>query len=262
MESADSVRAFDEAGALGGPLVPIHLFNAAGISRLVPRGGVVLDLACGSGRFLGALLSGRPDLRAIGVDLSSAMLALAERNLAERGLLDRVELIQGGWAEADQAVTGKVDAVSCLSALHHCPTRADLVAALSAVARIRQVYGAAVWLFDLVRPEQEDLLELIPRSYEAASGRALAAAFKQDWITSLHAGWTLDEFRSALAEAGLEAESHEASYSQLHRLPRVGAEAEPIGWFGPEPAPADRVRAGKMARAFGLDLFTDPAGAR
>lgn len=255
MESHDSVTAFDSAGAEGGPLVPIYHFNATAVSRLIPRNGRVLDLACGPGNFLAHLLEGRPDLRAVGLDLSGEMLAVARQNFERRGLSERVELVQGDWSRADDAVQAlsdaAVDAVTCLSALHHCPTRADLTAVLSAIARLRQTSGSAVWLFDLVRPESEDLLELIPRAFEVASRSALPVAFKRDWSTSLHAGWTMEEFSLSLNEAGLRANSVEADYSQLHTLPPVRASDERIEWAGPAPSESAVERAQKMDRTFG-----------
>ncbi|MCG8442111.1 MAG: methyltransferase domain-containing protein, partial [Caulobacterales bacterium] len=226
---------------------------AAELSRHVPEGGVVLDLACGPARFLGCLLAGRPDLRAVGLDLSQAMLDRARDNLAEAGLSDRVTLVRADWTEADRAAPGAVDAVSCLSALHHCPTFADLSAVMAALARLRARDGAAVWLFDLVRPESETMLQLIPRSHEMASGKALPAAFKADWITSLRAGWTVEEMARAAQEAGLALTSAHANYSQLHYAPRAAGGADGASlWRGAPLPPADGERAEKMRAALGF----------
>ncbi|MEM6470812.1 MAG: class I SAM-dependent methyltransferase [Planctomycetota bacterium] len=247
MESADSVNGFDRAGNPGEPLFPIYHFNATALSQILPRNATVLDLFCGSAQFLSYLLLGRPDLRAVGMDLSRNMLELAKINLARLDLSDRVQLVHGDAAAADTAVGERVDAVSCLSALHHCPTIGDLISVLEAVKRLRESHGCGVWLFDLVRPEKEDLLELIPRIHEISAGKSLDAAFKSDWMTSLRAGWTCEEMQQASVEAGLSLESTTANHSQLHWAPPKAAVQVIQTWTGEPPSKRDLQLASKLA---------------
>jgi cyclopropane fatty-acyl-phospholipid synthase-like methyltransferase len=251
METPDAVDEFHWAGGPGGPLFASYQVLVEHLAPTLPEGATVVDVCCGSGRLLTHLLAGRPDLRGVGVDLSERMLSVAARGLADAGLAEQVTLVRSDAAETDRVVAEPVAAVVSTSALHHCPTRDDLVAVLGSVARLHQRDGAAVWLFDLVRPEQEALLERIPRGYELVSGARLPAAFRADWITSLHAGWTVDEMRDAAAEAGLDLISASADHSQLHRV----APASPVSgppWNGPEPAPDDRRRTERLAAALGL----------
>nr|WP_238934773.1 peptide chain release factor N(5)-glutamine methyltransferase [Maricaulis parjimensis] len=65
----------------------------------------VLDLGTGSGAILLALLSERPDWRGVGVDLSSAALAVARRNAEACQLAGRARFLEGRWADglADQS---------------------------------------------------------------------------------------------------------------------------------------------------------------
>ena len=56
-------------------------------------GGPVLELGCGTGRVLLACAEAAGE--GWGVDASPAMLALAARHAAERGLADRVQLVEG-----------------------------------------------------------------------------------------------------------------------------------------------------------------------
>lgn len=60
-------------------------------------GGPVLELGCGTGRLLEPLA--RAGHRCVGVDVSSAMLAVADRKLAAAGLRSAVELVQADARE-------------------------------------------------------------------------------------------------------------------------------------------------------------------
>jgi release factor glutamine methyltransferase len=60
----------------------------------------ILDLGTGSGCLLGALLSELPEARGIGADISLGALAVARRNLARLGLLDRAAFLCGDWGSS------------------------------------------------------------------------------------------------------------------------------------------------------------------
>src|SRR5919206_1503041 len=90
MDEPQGVQEYDRIGA--DIQVGIHLFNSRGISRLLPEGGTVLDLGCGSGRLLARLAPGPPDARLIGLDLSDPMLETGRGMLEREGLGERVEL--------------------------------------------------------------------------------------------------------------------------------------------------------------------------
>jgi SAM-dependent methyltransferase len=255
MDSPEAVQAFDTAGEPGGALYPVYHLNATRLSQLLPREGQVLDLFCGSARLLRHLLPGRPDIQAIGLDLSPTMLRLARIGLDAIGVGDRVQLRHGDARISDKLVPETISAICSLSALHHCPTHQDLVAVLSAVARIHDRTGCAIWLFDLVRPEDESLLELLPRAYEISTRQQLPILFKRDWTRSLHAGWTVDEFRDAIEQAGIALRTHTGNYSQLHWCPpAVKTQMHSSAWSGPEATEHDQQRTETLAKAMGIDL--------
>ena len=85
MDLPEAVEAWDKGSEHGGPLVPLYHFNVLAMSRLLPQNGRVVDLACGSGRFLVRLTTGRLDIECIGIELSPGMLELAERNVRAAG---------------------------------------------------------------------------------------------------------------------------------------------------------------------------------
>lgn len=57
----------------------------------------ILDLGCGSGALLCALLASMPNATGLGVDISDAAARLTNRNLAALGLASRGQAISGDW---------------------------------------------------------------------------------------------------------------------------------------------------------------------
>lgn len=98
----------------------------------VAPGQHVLDLCCGTGWLaIDAARAVAPGGRVTGVDLSAAMLELAEQNLREAGL-DNVEFHQGD-AEQLTLVDASVDRALCSNGLMHVP---DPARALAEIARV------------------------------------------------------------------------------------------------------------------------------
>jgi hypothetical protein len=63
-------------------------------SELLPDRGVVCDVAGGAGTLLGEILIARAELRGVLVE-APGVLAEADAHLSERGVRDRVELVEG-----------------------------------------------------------------------------------------------------------------------------------------------------------------------
>jgi len=97
-----------------------------------------LDVGCGNGRHLDALAD-RVD-RAVGVDASRELLAVAARNVGGR---DRVGLVRGDAAALPLAA-GTVDVGLYVATVHHLPTRAARVASLDELARVLTPDGVAL----------------------------------------------------------------------------------------------------------------------
>ncbi len=68
-----------------------------------PPGGSVLEIACGTGRNLVAIARRYPDACCCGLDISSAMLATAQRCVARAGLTSRIVLAEADAARFDPA---------------------------------------------------------------------------------------------------------------------------------------------------------------
>lgn len=96
-----------------------------------PKDGIVLDLACGTGRYAAALSDQVGAERVVGLDLSSAMLERARWNLAERGH-GKVRLARAS-ALALPFQSAALGAVNCFGALHLFP---DPSRAISEIGRV------------------------------------------------------------------------------------------------------------------------------
>ena len=102
----------------------------------------LLDVGCGTGVMLEALLREKADARYYGLDLSDAMLAQAEQRLQGSAALTQ------GDAEHLPYADGQFDIVTCMTSFHHYP---DPGAALREVRRVLQNGGTYI-LSDMWEP--------------------------------------------------------------------------------------------------------------
>lgn len=118
-----------EINTVPGVLIPrpdTEVIVEAAVRRL-PRGGRFVDLGCGSGCIGAAILSARPDVTGIALDISEAALELTRRNAVALGLYDRLRILRGDmtaeptWRALREAAPSGVDAV--ISNPPYIPTR-------------------------------------------------------------------------------------------------------------------------------------------
>ncbi len=190
MDEPQGVKEYDEFGTSGE--VGIHRFNAMAISRLLPEGGTLLDLGCGSGRLLARLARGRPDAHVIGLDLSEPMLETGRQVLEREGLADRVELRRGDMTAFDAELPPRLDVISCNFAFHHLPDEETASRCLKAIARARAATGCAIWIADFARlrhpgtwPAFTSMLNWPGAVVHSDAIESERAAFSEDELTSL-----------------------------------------------------------------------------
>jgi tRNA (cmo5U34)-methyltransferase len=197
MEGEESAAAFDVAHPV--LQLPIYRVSAEATSRLLPENGMLVDLGSGTGQLLAHLATARADISAVGTDLAESMLARGRSMLVATGLADRIELRLADMTSLPDDLPSDPDAVSCVWAMHHLPTRDHLVACLREIARIRHASDCAVWILDFARPRHDRtpqrLVDLAPDA---------PPQLRADGIASMKAGWSPDEFRAAADEAGLD----------------------------------------------------------
>ena len=84
------------------------------------KSGDILDVGCGSGYFLRSYLKDRPGVRALGVDISSAMIEVAQRK-AQSENLDNIEFIHANWENLDPAALAeyRFKVIICANTFHY-----------------------------------------------------------------------------------------------------------------------------------------------
>src|SRR5262245_51869503 len=156
--------------------------------------GRVLDLGCGTADVTVRFVKAFPDITALGVDGSDAMLAFGRRYIHEAGLDERIKL-ERRYLPDPVLETHGFDAIICNSLLHHF---ADPVALWRTAAKCAKD-GAPVLMVDLLRPpDHETAVRLVDEHAKDAP-----PVLRRDFIASLHAAYTLDEVRGQLIAAGL-----------------------------------------------------------
>lgn len=215
MDDLESVRAFHEQGASSGPLLPVYHYNALATSKLVPRGGTLVDLGCGSGQYLAYLARRRPDLSIIGLDLSPTMLEVGREMLNELDLNDQVELREGDMTRFNSLIPERVDGLSSVFSVHHLPDYGELVRCLREISRVRKRSGCAVWIFDHARPRHPKTAAAFPEIFTPDAPRL----FREDSRNSLIASFTFKELCGALSAADLEPMEHRcARFMPLYQI--------------------------------------------
>ncbi len=236
MDEPQGVAEYDELGTAGE--VGLHHFSARAISRLLPEGGTLLDLGCGSGRLLARFARGRPDARVVGLDLSEPMLETGRQMLEREGLADRVELRRGDMTDFDSEIPEGVDVVSCNFALHHLPDEGLASRCFEAIARARTSTGCGVWLFDFARLRNE-------KSWPAIASLVTwpGPVVYNDAIASEQAAFTADEMTTLLDEAGLRDLEHVRARplgeDQAHWAPGRDRPFPNLGLWRDTPLPRD-----------------------
>jgi SAM-dependent methyltransferase len=117
-------------------------------------GSPILELACGTGRAL--LPLARAGYPITGVDISPAMLAVAQRKIAAEGLGELVTLVQADMRHLD--LDGRFNlAFVAVNSFMHLLTTDDQLAALTCIRR--HLNPGGLLLLDLFNPDPSQLLD-------------------------------------------------------------------------------------------------------
>ncbi len=190
MDSAEEARDYD---AMDHQAVN-RAFVADFLARWDGR-NPVLDVGTGTAQIPVELCRQSPSVQVVGIDLAAHMLALAEENIRQAGLTDRLR-VERCDAKQMPFADGSFAAVISNSIIHHIPEPGRVLAEMIRVLRP----GGCLFVRDLLRPTDASNLERIVRAY---AGNANAHQRKM-FAESLHAALTLEEIRSLVAGLGLD----------------------------------------------------------
>lgn len=184
-EEAEAYDAMDHSGA-----------NDAFVTRLLELGaeGRVLDIGCGPGHIALQLVTQKPDLEVVGVDLSENMLKIAEEHRSVCSQAERVSF-QIADAKGLDFADDSFDVVCSNTILHHIP---DPVPFLAEAWRVLKP-GGVLLIRDLFRPDNAEVVAQLVDTHaadEAADARELFRA-------SLCAALTPDELVDVARKAGI-----------------------------------------------------------
>jgi ubiquinone/menaquinone biosynthesis C-methylase UbiE len=163
--------------------------------RLGTRADVrLLDVACGTGRFLSAIKQNFPTWQATGLDLSPPYLEAAGQALAP---WPGLALVQAN-AETMPLPDASIDAVTCIYLFHELP-RAVRATVVGEIARVLRPGGTLVLVDSLQRgdePLYDPLLERFPVSFHEP----------------YYADYVGHDLAALLADAGLTVDTTERAF--------------------------------------------------
>jgi tRNA (cmo5U34)-methyltransferase len=224
MELDRLVSEYHAGGLPGGSMRPVYEVCASAISRLLPEGGKVIELAAATGRVAAVLAQHRPDAQIVAVDLSEEMVRTANSALAEEGLSDRVTMRAGDMRSFGELVPDDVAVVASSWALENLPTLGDMDRCLAEIAAVRERTGCAVWLFNFARLNSA---RTYPALQELVGG--VTPLLARNGITGEAAAPTPAELTKQLEVAGL----HDLNHAVFRPLPFLQAH------WAPGPSPGD-----------------------
>jgi predicted O-methyltransferase YrrM len=152
----DTIESGEVIARLSAAIFPLvrHLLVNTVITRRPRR---VLDIGCGAGLHLAAMLEAAPDATGIGVEVDPDAAALARRTLSERGLADRatveeIDIRQALAAGRPDALADDIDLALLANSIYYVPVN-ERVGLLRAVAHLLSPGGALVLVTTVAGPQ-------------------------------------------------------------------------------------------------------------
>jgi cyclopropane fatty-acyl-phospholipid synthase-like methyltransferase len=180
--NADSLRVSEEATTRA--LQGVYHFCALAASRLLPEGGLVLDLGSGSGGFATYLADRRPDVTIMGVESFPGRVELGQQLIHEANLQDRVCIYEGEITEFSKRITSSIDMVTAVLSLHQLNTIEDLLRCFHDISYVRIRGGCGVFLFDWARPNQAKTTEEFGAAFMPGAAASVSRECRNALVSS------------------------------------------------------------------------------
>ncbi len=180
-------------------LVIVYAAGLTIVHRCRPEGQKhhAIDLACGPGHYtlcLGRYL-GYEEIT--GIDLSSGMVDIANRNSQQQGMADRVRFKVADVTRLENIGNATVDLASFTGAAHHMPDLQTVQRVLNEMDRITKPEGF-VMAMDLARLRTAELTERYVNILGADYRQRGLPDFFQDFRNTMYAAWTVEELHQAI----------------------------------------------------------------
>jgi ubiquinone/menaquinone biosynthesis C-methylase UbiE len=153
----------------------------------------LLDIGCGTGRFIDFIKQAWPRLQIVGLDMSDAYIKHAKRHLRHRSRMSFVV----GKAEAVPLADQSHDAVTSIFLFHELPPKVRR-SALRECARVLKPGGRLILLDSLQRgdePDYEGMLRRFPQNYH----EPYYASYTKENFGGLATEYGLTHVRSVMA---------------------------------------------------------------
>jgi ubiquinone/menaquinone biosynthesis C-methylase UbiE len=167
-----------------------------------PGEGEMLDLGTGTALIPIELCRQCPSARVLAIDVAAHMIELARRNVEHNGFSDRIRLEQVD-AKRLPYPDAAFSTVLSNSIVHHVPDPRQVLCDAWRVA----APGGLVFFRDLMRPDDEVLLQRLADTYAAGTNRHQRQMFEN----SLRAALTVEEMRQLVFALGQPPESVRAT---------------------------------------------------
>lgn len=202
MDTAEEAADYDamDHGAVNGAFCDDFVTFAG---ATLAAGTSILDVGTGTALIPITLCTKTTGVEIVGIDLAEHMLDLGRKNVAARGLADRIQL-RNVDAKAMPFRDAEFRGVISNSIVHHIPEPLSVLAEMHRVA----ASGAAIFVRDLVRPDSEAEVDRLVRLYggEPPGEEGVRDSWDRQralFRDSLKAALTLDEVRALAKGAGM-----------------------------------------------------------
>jgi ubiquinone/menaquinone biosynthesis C-methylase UbiE len=188
----------------------LHALFAEDVQGVLPPNSRLLDSGAGPGHLPQMIASGRPDLRIVALDLSTWMVALAQRRMIRAGLSGRVAVLAAN-AMALPFPGQSFDLALATMSYHHW---ADPVRGVHELLRVLKPDGRA-WLYELDRDAW--LPEI--RAYAQQQRQSLYLTFAGIRVVALHSALRAQDFAQVFRQG-------EVPYWQVEKVHHIFWRAE------------------------------------
>ena len=166
------------------------------LAKRIERGKAV-DVGTGPGIFPIYISKALPEIRFKGIDLSSIMIELANKNAIDNGVKDRIEF-EVGSAYSLPCDDRSIDLLLCINTLHHLDRPGDF---FNEVARALKEDGGFV-IVDFHRDTSPIIVSMFDFFWRAFFGRHPKA--RNGFLESVRSSYTLEECRGFLERSRLK----------------------------------------------------------